>query len=150
MKSNLNEMNEVEEPRRVAAYLRVNAVGAVGGTQLVEQQNAVQRFADENGLEVCRWYVETASGSAGAEHPALDRLLADVASDARDFDCLVVWSLSRLSRSLARLAAVCRELADCGVALVSVSEAPAGHRFDRVVQDLLMGPGEIYVEGRRI
>ena len=150
MNSKLNEMNEVEEARRVAAYLRVNADGVVGGTQLIEQQNAVQRFADENGLEVYHWYVETGSGSAGAEHPALDRLLADVASDARDFDRLVVWSLSRLGRSRVRLAAACRELADCGVALISVSEAAAGHRFDRVVQDLLMGPGEIYVEGRRI
>ena len=121
MNEKLNEKNEVEEPRRAAAYLRVNTVGAAAWTQLVEQQNAVQGFADATGLEVCRWYVDRASGSAGAEKPALDRLLADAASDCRDFDRVMVWSFSRLSRNRTQFVAVCRALADCGVALVSVT-----------------------------
>ena len=44
--------------KRAVAYLRVAVQGLEGMATLVEQQNAVQRFADAAGYDVGRWYVE--------------------------------------------------------------------------------------------
>ena len=82
----------------------------------LEQDEALERDAlQAAGCE--RIFVDRASGQL--EHrPALDALLEQL----RPGDALVVWRLDRLGRSLKHLIEVANDLAELGVALVSLRE----------------------------
>ena len=127
-----------QEPMRAVAYLRVAAADADSARRLLEQREAVSRFAESSGYEVVRWYVDTGSTNTGL--PELDQLMADAAVEKRGFDYVLVWSYSRLSRRLAELARLRRTLEDLGVEVVSASEAVVEVRLDDLLTAL--GGGE--------
>ena len=78
------------------AYLRTSAEGDERALALVEQQNAIQQFADEAGYKVVHWYVD--ADGVEVPEPALSRLMADVVSEGRKFKAVLVWDHSRLSQ----------------------------------------------------
>ena len=121
--------------QRAVAYLRVSAPGLDRITALVEQQNALQRFADDAGFKIGRWYI---AGDDGAESDvtALSRLLGDVATEGCEFNVVLVWNYSRLSRNAAGLAEVKRRLLEHGVQLVSAADTPAFGALARQLAEL--------------
>ena len=116
------------------AYLRTSAEGDERALALVEQQNALQRFADEAGYKVVHWYVD----ADGVEVPeaALSRLMADVVSEGRKFNAVLVCNYSRLSRNAAELAELTRKLREQGVELVSVADGSRLSGWERQLAEL--------------
>ena len=107
---------------------------------LVEQQNALQRFADEAGYKVVGWYLE--GDGVEVTEPALSRLMADVVSEGREFNAVLVWNYSRLSRNAAELAELTRKLREHGVDLVSVADGSRLSAWERQLAELNDGPDE--------
>ena len=66
-----------------------------------EEQNAIGRFADGAGYEIGGWYIE--GDGVELSETALSRLMADVVSEGREFNAVLVWNYSRLSRKAAKL-----------------------------------------------
>ena len=112
MNEKLNELGGSRPDWLILVYLKVSAEGAVQiavayldisaeGVQrvlsLVEQQNAVQQFADANGYKVVGWYVE--GDGVELNETALSRLMADVVSEGSEFNAVLVWNHPRLSRN---------------------------------------------------
>ena len=116
------------------AYLRTSAEGAQRALAMVEQQNALQRFADEAGYKVVHWYVD--GDGVEVPEPALSRLMADVVSEGRDFNAVLVWNHSRLSRNAAELAELTRKLREHGVDLVSVADGSRLSNWERQLNEL--------------
>ena len=116
------------------AYLRTSAEGAQRALAMVEQQNALQRFADEAGYKVVHWYVD--GDGVEVTEPALSRLMADVVSEGRDFNAVLVWNYSRLSRNAAELAELTRKLREHGVDLVSVADGSRLSNWERQLNEL--------------
>ena len=80
------------------AYLRTSARGVERALALVEQQTAVQRFADAAGYKVVGWYVE--GDGVEVTEPALSQLMADVVPEGREFNAVLVWNYRRLSQNM--------------------------------------------------
>ena len=119
------------------AYLRTSAEGAERALALVEQQNALQRFANEAGYKVVHWYVD--ADGVEVPEPALSRLMVDVVSEGREFNAVLVWNCSRLSRNpaeLAKLAELTRKFREYGVELVSVADGSRLSGWDRQLAEL--------------
>ena len=116
------------------AYLRTSAEGAQRALAMVEQQNALRRFADEAGYKVVRWYVD--GDGVEVTEPALSRLMADVVSEGREFNAVLVWNYSRLSRNAAELAELTRKLREHGVDLVSVADGSRLSNWERQLNEL--------------
>ena len=116
------------------AYLRTSAEGDERALALVEQQNALQRFADEASYKVVHWYVD-ADGVEVLE-PALSRLMADVVSEGRRFNAVLVCNYSRLSRNAAELTELKRKLREHGVDLVSVADGSRLSGWERQLAEL--------------
>ena len=116
------------------AYLRTSAEGAQRALAMVEQQNALQRFADEAGYKVVHWYVD--GDGVEVTEPALSRLMADVVSEGREFNAVLVWNYSRLSRNAAELAELTRKLREHGVDLVSVADGSRLSNWERQLNEL--------------
>ena len=122
------------------AYLRTSAEGAQRALALVEQQNALQRFADEAGYKVVHWYVY--GDAVEVTEPALSRLMADVVSEGREFNAVLVWNYSGLSGNAAELAELTRKLREHGVDLVSVADGSRLSAWERQLAELNDGPDE--------
>ena len=102
--------------KRVVALVRVST-----GEQSTEsQRQEIERWAALQGAQVATWYTEEGVSGAARERPVLDRLVADARRGR--VGTVVVAELSRLGRSLARVALVMDELRDAGVSIVSLRE----------------------------
>ena len=128
------------EVQIAVAYLRSSAEGVQRVAALVEQQNALQRFADDAGYKVVGWYVE--GDGVELNETALSRLMADVVSEGREFNALLVCNHSRLSRNAAEFAELRRALREHGVDLVSVANGSHFVFLERQLAELNDGLDE--------
>ena len=124
-------VSEDAQVQIAVAYLRTSARGAERALALVEQQNAVQRFADAAGYKVVGWYVE--GDGVEVTEPALSLLMADVVSEGRAFNAVLVWNYRRLSQNAAELT---RKLREHGVDLVSVADGSSLIGWERQLAEL--------------
>lgn len=104
--------------KRAALYLRVSTDG-----QTTENQRlALEAVAAQRGWQIVQTYAdEGISGAKGRDQrPALDRMLKD--GTRGRFDVLMFWSIDRLGRSTAAVAAALAELDAAGVAIYADKE----------------------------
>ena len=149
MEENLNELQGAWPDRPTLVYLKVSAEAAVQiavayldtsaeGVQrvlsLVEQQDAVQQFADANGYKVVGWYVE--GDGVEVTKPALSQLMAGVVPEGREFNAVLVWNYRPLSGNPAELAELKRKLREHGVDLVSVADGSSLIGWERQLAEL--------------
>ena len=104
-------------------------MGAERAAALIAQRDALQRFADDAGYQVVRWYEE--GPGVELEGSVLDQLLADVVSEGREFNAVLVLNWSRLSRDRFRMVQIERTLRAHGMDLVSVTESPRLDAWER-------------------
>jgi DNA invertase Pin-like site-specific DNA recombinase len=106
----------MKEPRRVAAYVRVSG----GGQSTKAQEAELKQYIANRGWSLTRIYDDQISGVKSAR-PALNELLADARK--RKFDCVLVWRIDRLGRSVSHLLQVLETFRAVGVEFISLSEA---------------------------
>ncbi len=120
--------------QRAVAYLRVSAKEFQRALALIEQQNALQRFADDGGYKLVGRYME--GDGIELNETALSRLMADVVSEGREFNAVLVWNHSRLSWNAAEFVELRRTLREHGVDLVSVADGSRLSAWERQLAEL--------------
>ena len=120
--------------QRAVAYVRVSATGEQRALELIKQQDALQKFAGEAGYKVVDWYVQ--GDGVEVNETDLSRLMADVVSEGRKFNAVLVLNFSRLSRNAAELAELQRILNERGIDLVSPSESIRLSGFERQLAEI--------------
>ena len=106
------------KPKRAALYLRVSTDG-----QTTENQRlALEAVAHHRHWHVVKVYEDAGISGAKArdKRPAFDAMLKDAMR--RRFDLLMFWSIDRLGRSTATVAAALAELEAAGVAVYADKE----------------------------
>lgn len=108
---------------RVAIYIRVSTLDqAREGYSLSAQRKALTRWAEEREYEIVYCYAdEGISGKDISHRPAMMQMLADV--KAGKIDIVLVWALSRLTRSVADLYNTWSLLEKYHCGLVSLTES---------------------------
>lgn len=109
--------------KRAVIYIRVSTLDqAREGYSLAAQRHALQEWAVRHGYAIVYVYAdEGISGRDIAHRPAMKQLLADVQTG--EYDAVLVWALSRLTRSVADLYDTWDTLQAHGVELISFTEA---------------------------
>jgi DNA invertase Pin-like site-specific DNA recombinase len=102
---------------RVAIYARVSTNEQSADLQLDELREYVQR----RGWSSVAEFIDQGVSGTRDSRPALDRMAK--AAKMREFDCLVVWKLDRLGRSLRHLVNVIADLESLGIAFVSLKDS---------------------------
>lgn len=102
-------------PMRAAIYCRVSTLD-----QSVEmQREELLAYAKARGFEVVKVYEDQMSGTK-ANRPALMQMERD--AKERKFDCILIWKLDRLFRSLKNLLVLIQAWDECGVKLISLKD----------------------------
>jgi DNA invertase Pin-like site-specific DNA recombinase len=83
------------------------------------QIRELRAYAERQGWEIVEVYQDVMSG-AKSSRPALNRLMAD--ARARKFDCLLVWKLDRLGRSLVDCLGGIRTMEESGIRFIAVTQ----------------------------
>jgi DNA invertase Pin-like site-specific DNA recombinase len=105
--------------KRAALYLRVSTDGQTTDNQ----RRVLTEVADRRGWTLSTTYEDAGiSGAKGRDkRPGFDAMLKD--ATRRRFDVLMFWSIDRLGRSTAAVAAALAELEAAGVAIYADKEA---------------------------
>lgn len=130
---------------KAAIYTRVSTVEqAREGYSLAAQEKTLRAFCKARKYEIAEIYSdEGISGGTIIKRPGMLKMLADARE--KKFDIILVWKLTRFSRSLKDLVNTCDEMEKLGVYLQSYSESfdgktPAGRLMRGVIG--LMGQFE--------
>lgn len=109
--------------KRVAIYIRVSTLDqAREGYSLSAQRKALTRWAKEHGYEIIGYYADEGISGKDIKHrPDMQRLLEDVA--ASKVDIIIVWALSRFTRSVADLYNMWNILNKHNCGIISFTEA---------------------------
>lgn len=124
---------------RAVSYIRVSTVGQVDdGVSLEMQRAKLRAWASLNDAELVAEYADEGLSGKRADRPGL---VAALARAKRERAALVVYSLSRLSRSTLDTLQLAGDLERAGCDLVSLSEkldtsTPAGRVVFRVLAAL--------------
>ena len=123
---------------RVAIYTRVSTIEqAAEGYSLDAQRKTLEDYCRERGYTVVNVYSDEGISAKDIHHrPQMQRLLSD--STANKFDMILVWKLTRFTRSLHDLCAVCDMLDKHNILFVSYSESfdcatPAGRMMRSIL-----------------
>ena len=119
---------------RVAIYARISThLGQNPDLQL----DALKDIAKNKGWEVIGEYVDVISGSKSSkQRPQLNNLMKDAFQ--RRFDCVMVYALDRLARSIEHFINITNELTALNINLFSMRESidlstPTGRAFASMV-----------------
>lgn len=106
----------------VAVYCRVSSEEQAQSGTIQNQVEFARRYCDLHGLHIHDVYADDGvSGTiAPCNRPEGRRMLAD--ARAGKFNCVLIYRIDRLSRSLWHLLNVYQELSDCGVSVRSMTE----------------------------
>jgi site-specific DNA recombinase len=84
---------------KVAAYIRVSTEEqAQEGYSIPAQRNRLEAYAISQGWEIIRWYVDEGESAKDLNRTELKRMLK--ALEENMFDCVLVYRLDRLTRSV--------------------------------------------------
>lgn len=87
----------IDRPARAAAYVRMSTDLQKYSTE--NQLEAIRRYAEKRGLEICRIYEDSGrSGLTVDGRDGLQQLMKDVQSNTRDYDAILVYDVSRWGR----------------------------------------------------
>ena len=118
--------------KRVAfGYTCVSTEEPTFDASLENQRIAIQKYANQNNIEIIGWYADAGISAKTAHHPELQKMLADIAKRKGCIDHVVVYNVSRISRDTASFFNdIGFILAKCGVTLRStqevIDESPTG------------------------
>lgn len=109
--------------RRAAIYIRVSTLDqAREGYSLAAQRRALEDWANEHGYYVSAVYEDAGISAKDISHrPAMRQMLQDAENES--FDAILVWALSRLTRSVADLYTTWEHICKHNICLISYTEA---------------------------
>ncbi len=109
--------------RVVSGYTRVSTEEQTYGASLENQRLAIQKYANQNDIEIIGWYTDAGISAKTAHRPELQKMLADIAKRKGRIDHVVVYNVSRISRDMTSFFNdIGFILAKCGVTLRSTQE----------------------------
>lgn len=117
---------------RTSASVKTRAVAYIRRSTTKQEQSLegqrfdIERFAEENGYRIVRWYKDDGiSGDATDKRVGFQQMHRD-ATNGRDFDVILSWDLSRFGRfDSIEAGRWVDPLRRAGVKLVTVKEGPA-------------------------
>ena len=125
-KNTLNRVNVAKNQRVMSTttryavgYCRVSTEGQ-REESIANQKYEIQKYADENGIEIVGWYIDHGYSGTTSNRPEFKRMLKD--SGRKMFNLVLVWKLDRFARDKYVSGKAKHALKKNGVSLFSVIE----------------------------
>ena len=151
--------------KNAVAYIRVSTNLQIDGFSLEGQLKEIQDYCKRNNINLLRYYKDAGiSGTSTEDRADFQRMLNDISKD-RNINTVIVWKLSRLSRSMADLANTVTFLEKYNVNLICITQgidtaSPMGKSFvymsgifaemerDNIIETCKMGMKQRAIDGK--
>lgn len=107
------------------------------------QQREIQKYADENGIEIIEWYKDHGYSGTTNKRPALERMIKD--SKQKKFSLVLVWKLDRFSRNTYEGTVAKHALKENCALLYSVIERIDNTPEGKIIESLFEAMNQYYV-----
>jgi DNA invertase Pin-like site-specific DNA recombinase len=128
--------------KTVFCYVR-DSGGPAQERSVPEQRAALQKWADEQGYLIGRWYVDEARSGTNEERPEFQRLIAE-AQREKPY-AVAVWDLARFARDQDAAQFYRSLLRRAGVAVISLNDNIPDGPLARIVESVIDFSSEHYV-----
>jgi len=100
------------------------------------QQNAIRDYVNREGIETYKEYSDVGVSGKKESRPEFDKLLYDMRD--RKFDCIIVYKLDRIGRSISHLLKLFEEFSKRDIKFISITQnfnttTPEGRLFLRMM-----------------
>jgi site-specific DNA recombinase len=131
-----------EQDKTAIIYCRVSSHEQVQGTSLAIQENLCKDYAEREGLEVLRVFIEEGESAKTVNRPELQKSLLFCADKKNRVDQFVVYKLDRFSRNQDDHGMIRMTLKKYGTKLRSVTEQIDESPVGRLVEGMLANIAE--------
>lgn len=151
--------------KNAVAYIRVSTNLQIDGFSLEGQLKEIQDYCKRNNINLLKYYKDAGiSGTSTEDRTDFQRMLNDISRDM-NIRTVIVWKLSRLSRSMADLANTVTFLEKYNVNLICITQGidtanPMGKSFvymsgifaemerDNIIETCKMGMKQRAIDGK--
>ena len=125
--------NKQVKPKKVAlGYLRISDKKQIAGESKNNQKASIQKYADDKGIKIVRWFYDEAKSGKNADRDELQNLLTTAVKMKGQIDYVIVYKLNRASRNIdSYFTGIRTILSTKGIQIRSATEefddTPTGH-----------------------
>ena len=140
----------MEERKKVVAYIRISSMRQVGNESPTTQRVAIERYAEQNNLEIVAWYEDIAQSGKNADRSGLQALLKYCLAHSHEVSHWLVYNMRRASRdNESYTTEVKLVLRVRGITVRSATEpAVDDTKEGRFMETLLVALGQLDNEGK--
>ena len=121
-----------------AVYARVSSESQDVDLSISAQLRAVRDYANRNGYEIVREYVDEAESGRNTSRPAFREMMAVAKLKNQPFSVILVWKLNRFSRSRVDSVTYKTLLKNKGIRVISINEhldeSPSGQLLEGIIE----------------
>jgi site-specific DNA recombinase len=130
-------------------YVRVSSTDQTQGTSLDSQERACLEYAERNGIEVIKTFIEKGESATAATRTEFLKALEVCRSRSEEITAFIVWKIDRFARNTTDHFAVRAKLTKYGIALISVTEPITQDHMGKLMETFLAGYAEFENEVRK-
>jgi len=143
-------MNQISpNTKKGIIYVRVSDVGQVSGTSLESQERACIEYAERNGIEIVRTFIEKGESATAADRTEFLKALDFCRTNKGTIDSFIVWKIDRFARNATDHFSVRAKLNQFGTNLFSVTEPITQDAIGKLMETFLAGYAEFENEVRK-
>jgi site-specific DNA recombinase len=125
---------------KTALYARVSSDKQDTDLSLSAQLRALREYAQRNGYQVVREFIDEAESGRTAARPAFREMIALAKTKQAPFEAILVWKLNRFARSRVDSITYKALLRSKGIQVISINEpldnSPSGQLLEGVIESI--------------
>ena len=125
---------------KVALYARVSSEAQDTDLSLSAQLRALREYAQRNGHQVVREFIDEAESGRTVDRPAFREMITLAKTKSPPFEAVLVWKLNRFARSRADSITYKTLLRNKGIEVISINEpvddSPTGRLLEGVIESI--------------
>src|SRR3982751_5577413 len=91
---------DIAQTKKAVAYIRISSQRQINNESPSTQREAIQRYADANGVKIVRWFEDIARTGKNAEREGLQELLEYCIQHKGELSYWIVYNMRRASRDI--------------------------------------------------
>ena len=143
-------MSDSVTNKKAVAYVRISSQRQINNESPSTQRDAIQRYADTNGIEIVEWFEDIAKSGKNADRDGLQELLKYCLKHKGEIDYWIVYNMKRASRDIDTYSSEVRLVLKArGVSIRSATEPAVNDTKEgRFMENLLVLLGQLDNEGK--
>lgn len=140
----------IMEKTKVVAYVRISSTRQINNESPATQRDAIQRYADQNNMEIVKWFEDIARSGKNADRDGLQSLLEYCLKHRGKIEHWLVYNMKRASRDIDTYSSEVRIVLKArGVSVRSATEPAVNDTKEgRFMENLLVLLGQLDNEGK--